>query len=54
MRTSATFALSHQRDLALFIEKHPLAHVISASGNDIEATPLPLFLRLTPAEPWSL
>jgi transcriptional regulator len=42
MRTSATFALSDQRDLALFIEKHPLAQVISATGDEIEATPLPL------------
>jgi predicted FMN-binding regulatory protein PaiB len=42
MRTSATFAPSDQRDLALFIEKHPLAHVISASGDEIEATPLRL------------
>lgn len=42
MRTSAIFAPSDRRDLALFIEKHPLAHVVSASGDEIEATPLPL------------
>jgi transcriptional regulator len=42
MRTSTLFEPPDPRALASFIGRHPLAQVISASGDDLEATPLPL------------
>jgi predicted FMN-binding regulatory protein PaiB len=42
MRTSTAFVPSDPQAIARFIRTYPLAQVVSSSGDDVEATPLPL------------
>jgi transcriptional regulator len=42
MRTSAAFVPPDPQAIAQFIRAYPLAQVVSWSGDDVEATPLPL------------
>ena len=46
MHTSTVFAPPNPHTVALFVRTNPLAQVVSWSGGDIEATPLPLVAQL--------